>query len=94
MLQEVDIARQVGVLQPPPGMTQAQLGEMLAPRLISLGEALGRPVAPAELAAALRAGFAEAWGRPLQEGELTAGERQRVAVLREKYASAEWNRRR
>lgn len=94
ILLEVDVAKQVGVLQPPPGMTQAQLAEVLAPRLISLREALGRPVSPEELAAALRAGFEEAWGRPLYEGELTGKERERVAVLREKYASDAWNRRR
>ncbi len=94
ILLEVDIARQVGVLRPPPGVTQAQLGELLAPRLISLGEALGRPVAPDELAAALRAGFEAAWGRPLREGDLTEGERQRVGALREKYRSDAWNRRR
>ena len=94
ILLEVDVARQVGVLQPPPGMTAAQLGEVLAPRLISLGQALGRPVAAAELAVALRAGFEEAWDLPLQEGELTPGERERVVALREKYASSAWNRRR
>jgi lipoate-protein ligase A len=94
ILLEVDIARQVGVLQPPPGLTTAQLAEVLAPRLISLGEAAGRPVSAEELAAALRAGFAEAWGQPLEAGELTLGERERALALRGKYASEEWNRRR
>jgi lipoate-protein ligase A len=94
ILLEVDVAKQVGVLQPPPGMSQAQLGEMLAPRLISLGEALGQPVTAEELAAALRAGLEESWAQALHEGELTTGERSRLPALREKYASEAWNRRR
>jgi lipoate-protein ligase A len=94
ILLEVDVARQAGVLQPPPGMTQEQLAEVLAPRLISLSEAAGRPVSAEELATALRAGFAEAWELPLEEGALTAAERERVVALREKYASEQWNRRR
>ena len=94
ILLEVDLDRQVGVLQPPPGMTAAQLGELLAPRLTSLSKALGRPVAAEELAVALRAGFEEAWDQPLEERELTVGERERAFVLRGKYASDEWNRRR
>lgn len=94
ILLEVDVARQVGVLRPPPGMTTAQLGEVLAPRLISLSEAAGRPISAEELAVALHAGLEEAWGQPLEEGTLTAGERERAAALREKYASEAWNRRR
>lgn len=94
ILLEADVARQAGVLQPPPGMTTAQLAAMLAPRLISLSAAAGRPVTAAELAVALRAGFEEAWGLPLEESTLTAGEQERVHALREKYASAEWNHRR
>lgn len=94
VLLEVDVARQVGVLQPPPGMTPVQLGELLAPRLVSLSEALGRPVGPEELALALRAGFEETWGVRLEEGTLTPREQERAGILREKYASDEWNRRR
>jgi lipoate-protein ligase A len=92
ILLRVDMARQVGVLQPPPGMTQEQLAEFLRPRLISLEEALGRPACAEELAVALRAGFEQAWGLPLQEGELTPAERQRVGPLRDKYRSDAWNR--
>ncbi len=94
ILLAVDMARQVGVLQPPPGMTQAQLAELLRPRLISLAEALGRPVSAEELAVALCAGFEEAWGLALREGGLTRAEQERVAALRDKYASDAWNRRR
>jgi len=94
ILLEVDIARQVGVIHPPPDVSREELAELLAPRLISLREALGRPVSPEELAAALRAGFEEAWGTPLWERELTRGERRRGADLRGKYASDAWNRRR
>ncbi len=94
ILLDVDIDRQVGVIHPPPSMSREELAEQLAPRLISLREALGRPVSHEELATALQAGFEEAWGFPLREGELTRGERQRVAALRKKYAGDEWNRRR
>lgn len=94
ILLDVDIERQVGVLHPPGGMTREDLAEYLAPRLISLGEALGRPLSPDELAVALRAGFQESWGIILVEGTLTPGEQARVSDLRGKYASAEWNRRR
>jgi len=94
ILLDVDIARQAGVLCPPPGMTPEELAERLAPRLISLGEALAREVSPEELAGALRVGFEQAWGIRLSEGELAPEERERWPALREKYASDAWNRRR
>lgn len=94
ILLEVDLDRQVGVLIPPPGMTREALAVHLRSRLIALGEALGRPLPPEELAQALRAGFEETWGVELLEGELTPAERLRVAALREKYRSPAWNERR
>lgn len=90
----VDMARQVGVIRPPAGMTRQELAAHLRARLISLEEALGRPLAPGELATALRAGFEEAWGVRLTPGELTPAERARLPRLREKYRSDGWNRRR
>jgi lipoate-protein ligase A len=94
ILLEVDVTRQVEVLRPPPGVTRAELTAHLRPRLISLREALGREVAPQELATALRTGFEQAWGVTLQEGPLTREERTRAEELRHKYADEAWNRRR
>ncbi len=94
ILLEVDLDRQVGVLIPPPGMTHEALAAQLRSRLIALGEALGRPLPPEELASALRSGIEETWDVELLEGELTPGERLRVAALREKYHSPAWNERR
>ncbi|MGB9724207.1 MAG: lipoate--protein ligase family protein [Chloroflexia bacterium] len=94
ILLEVDLDRQVGVLRLPPGMTREALAAQLRSRLIALGEALGRPLSPEELAAALRAGIEATWGVELVEGELTPGERLRAASLREKYRSPAWNERR
>lgn len=94
ILLDVQIERQVGVIVPPPTMNREELAAYLEPRLISLQEALGGPVSPEELAAALRAAFEQVWGITLQEGALTEGERARLPALREKYRSDAWNRRR
>ncbi len=94
ILLEVDLDRQAGVLLPPSGMTREALAAQLRSRLIALGEALGRPLPPEELASALRAGIEETWGVELLEGELTPAERIRIATLREKYRSPSWNERR
>ncbi len=94
ILLEVDLQRQVEVLIPPPEMSKEELAAYLRSRLTWLGEALGRPVAPDEVAAALRAAFAEVWDITLQEGRLNAYERALLPDLRAKYAGDAWNRRR
>ncbi|MBN1485197.1 MAG: lipoate--protein ligase family protein [Chloroflexia bacterium] len=94
ILLDVDLERQVGVLYPPAEMSKQELAANLGPRLISLQQALGRPLPAEELAQALRRGFAESWGICLVEGPLSAEERERLPELVEKYRSPAWNRRR
>ncbi len=94
ILLDVDLARQVGVIVPPPGMSREELAAQLCPRLVSLREATGRTITPDELATALRGSFAQVWEVDLVPGGLTPEERGRATELREKYISEEWNRRR
>ena len=69
--------------------------EELDRRVISLREALGRTVAPEEVAGALREGFQEALGVSLEPGELCAEERHAAdELMRRKYGNTEWNLRR
>lgn len=59
--------------------------------MVSLGEVLGRPVAPEEVAAALCRGFEETLGIGLEPGAPDAPEREEAQRLeREKYATDEW----
>lgn len=94
ILIDVDMDRQVGVILPPPNLTRSELAALLQPRLISLREALGRPIRATELAGALRAGFVEAWDIALEEDTLSPEEQARLPALVEKYGSEAWNRRR
>ena len=66
--------------------------EELDRRVIGLREALGRAVAPEEVAQAVREGFQQALGVNLEPGELCAGERRTAEeLMRRKYGDSEWN---
>lgn len=65
--------------------------EALTQRAATVQELLGRPVAFAEAAEALAAGFSAALGVRLEPGELTPAELDMAAALqREQYAAQEW----
>ncbi|MHB1005511.1 MAG: lipoate--protein ligase family protein [Chloroflexota bacterium] len=72
--------------------TRARLVADLEQRMVSLREVVGREVAFAEAAAAIREGFAEALAVELVPGELTAAEKALAAELRAtRYAANTWN---
>ena len=63
----------------------------LGMRMITLGEALGRPIGFAEVASAVVSGFEEAWGITFERGALSAEERALTERLRaEKYTQNIW----
>ncbi|MBI2190359.1 MAG: lipoate--protein ligase family protein [Planctomycetes bacterium] len=66
----------------------------MTPEVLSLQDALGRPVSFSEAAEALRTGFVRALGVALRPGELLAEEAGRASDHAIQYASDAWNFRR
>ncbi len=94
VLLDVDLDALVAVLCPPVGITPGALRERLADRLTSLRQVVGRPVAFAEVAAALAEGFQQTFAVRLVSDELSVTERQRAERLRRaKYAAGDWTNR-
>ncbi len=93
ILLRADAQRLYRFARPPRGWTRAAAAAHLAARVVGIDEVLGRAVAPAEVATALRLGFAEAFGLDLHDGALTAAEHAMAERLRAaKYASLAWTR--
>jgi len=91
LLLDLDAPRLFRLLRVPPEQRQ-QVIRQFQGRVVSLGEALGRPLPWAEAATALARGFAQALEAELAPGALTPEEEALARrLLREKYTSPAWN---
>lgn len=84
----IDLEEHAEILGGPGGADAA----VLRHAALGVGDALGREVSFAELAAAVEAGFAQAFGLELIPEDLSPGERARAErLVADKYATDEWN---
>lgn len=94
ILMSLDIDRMLRVLAFPTREQRERTRQTLEQHAGSLGEALGRSVTFAEVAAAVSRGFAQGLGLRLEPGRLTEAEASTAQQLAaDKYAAAEWNQR-
>lgn len=92
LLLEVDCAAIYDLFHFPSQEARARLVRDLERRVVSLSEALGRPVTYEETAAALGEGFAEALDLTFVPGELSEAEQAMAIYLRAtKYSTDGWN---
>ena len=91
----LDPERMFSLLRVPAEKLKGKLIEDVKARVTSLGDLLGREVAYAEAARALRSGFAAAWSAELAEGCLSGAEEEEARRLaEERFSRPEWNARR